>query len=193
MTLEQLKEMFQKQEELNEKYSGKEWKEIPNSKFGLAVFTEVAEYLESNTGVFKWWKPATIDKQNSIIEIVDVWHFGMSLIIKNEEEIDFEYMMKYIDKEDKGDFSSSDDLLNNCTDFLNTLMTRPDDHRTLSSDLIYLMTSMMQQVGIDWDTVYNVYAQKNALNHKRVEGGYMTGDYVKVDAEGNEDNRAIQI
>jgi hypothetical protein len=44
-----------------------------------------------------------------------------------------------------------------------------------------------------WEDLENGYYQKNKLNHNRVEGGYMDGNYQKYDENGQEDNRKLSL
>jgi dimeric dUTPase (all-alpha-NTP-PPase superfamily) len=41
--------------------------------------------------------------------------------------------------------------------------------------------------------VWEGYFEKNKLNFERVEGGYMKGEYQKINENGEEDNRRIKF
>ena len=37
-------------------------------------------------GGWKWWKKDTPDMEQVLLEIVDIWHFGMSCLLQNERD-----------------------------------------------------------------------------------------------------------
>jgi|SaaInl8_200m_RNA_FD_contig_111_242350_length_7248_multi_3_in_0_out_0_8 hypothetical protein len=51
-----LRNILEKQSELNIKYTGEAWREVGRTKFFFAVVTEFAEFLESSPQEWKWWR-----------------------------------------------------------------------------------------------------------------------------------------
>lgn len=220
-TLEQVEKLFEAQNKLNIHYSGSDWKEtIPNISFVTAVFTELAEYFESapRTGTtpagWKWWKKnLENDDQNSVIEVIDVLHFVLSILIKNKpfyvtlEECHFQYRKYKLFSENTTDSNRSNDFVslhNSYNGFYNTL-TDFDDLEAFSDEEIFELYCMLFYFGLDMveigsrltnrstEQIYDGYFLKNALNFERVNKGYMTGEYQKVDESGQEDNRKLEV
>lgn len=174
-----LKQMLEAQEELNNKFSA-DWKNnVKKEWLFTAIFTEVAEYLESSPEQWKWWKNGWLknDKQNQYIEIVDVIHFALSymMIHNSNEEI-------LIENDQVGEGHLS-------------LFNALDAFRRQPSLLQFytLIQSMLDYDNLDGSELIRIYFEKLAINHKRVDNGYTEGTYQKIDADGNEDNRAISV
>ena len=81
---EMLKEMFVLQQKLNDETNGKDWEKGYNKhgriiNWRRCIYMECAELIDS----FNWkhWKDINIapDWDNITIELVDIWHFVMSL------------------------------------------------------------------------------------------------------------------
>lgn len=52
---------------------------------------------------------------------------------------------------------------------------------------------MLKGCDRSFQDVYNGYFLKNELNLTRIKGGYMEGEYQKIDMNGNEDNRNLDL
>lgn len=176
-----LKEMLQAQEALNCKFVPDWRNSVKKEWIFTAMFTELAEFLESSPTRWKWWKPfLEDDNQNQYIEVIDVLHFGLSYMLKDktEEEILDEYLTSY------SLLASSSDIFKDLNDFRdrNSLM-----------NFFGLLDSMITYAGLDESKITKIYFDKLALNHKRVDGGYQAGEYEKINKDGDEDNRLIKI
>lgn len=118
-TNEQLKTILDAQEALNEKYTGKDWRDaIPLSSFLSALDTEVSEYLESSPRVgdkekiknngWKWWKQQKTKKYWEFEELLE--YFEVSAIepplpyIINQDNIS-EIMYGFDKKSDEEQYS----------------------------------------------------------------------------------------
>ncbi len=81
---QELVKMFELQDELNA-YIDKNWKSNRSLlDWSVAIFIETAELIESLD--WKWWKKQQIDLDNVLIEIVDIWHFGISAILNSIDD-----------------------------------------------------------------------------------------------------------
>lgn len=206
-TNEQLSELLDAQESLNIKYTGEDWRDaIPLSSFLTALDTEVAEYLESSPRVgdnekiknngWKWWKQnLESDEQNQAIETIDVLHFGLSLLMYLESK---ENILKINDKLTDRDFEL-DDIQGKPISLLlkskSKLVLRSFENDTVEvfCNLYELLLVMATNCNRNLEEIYQGYFKKNALNAKRVEGGYIQGEYKKIDENGNEDNRNLEV
>ena len=85
--------MFKLQCQLNEELVPN-WLER-NLRFENAIIVEVAELIDCLG--YKWWKHQEIDEANARVEIVDIWHFVMSYVLR-EDVLDTNNLDRYIDK-----------------------------------------------------------------------------------------------
>lgn len=83
---EQLLQMFERQYKTNNLYNKEEWKEQPAfySRFMAAADTELSEFLEEITGLWKWYEKRNpkFDANKALFEAVDVVHFMLASILK---------------------------------------------------------------------------------------------------------------
>ena len=175
-------ELLEKQEELNNKFTPG-WKDkVPLEKFKIAFITEFAEFLESTPKFYnhKFWKPYLEDDiQNSKVEIIDMLHFALSMIILYRKgKFKFVYPIK--PEESK----SLKDVLKRYSDFLK----KPD-----YSNLVEFLAPLCDYHNMSFEDLYCGYFLKHDLNVKRVESGYTKGEYQKVDENGVEDNRCLKV
>jgi dimeric dUTPase (all-alpha-NTP-PPase superfamily) len=179
LTSKELESMLDAQQELNEKYTPSWTVNVPKESIFTAIFTEVAEFLESSPKQWTWWKSyLDNDVQNQYIEIVDVIHFAMS------------YMLIDTTKEDILKMNS-----NSRTFDTKNLFSVLENFRVENTikNFYELIQAMVDYADLDGDKLIRIYFEKLAINHKRIDGGYQEGTYEKIDENGQEDNRVIQI
>jgi len=175
--------MLQLQNQLNDATNGEEWTKgiTKNGKqinWKRCIYMECAEMVDS----FSWKHWKAIDKEpdwdNHQIEVVDVWHFIMSLAIEN-----YVTMMK----------GGIEDLAINISEL--DSFARVDlsskafsSHETLELEkMINEFFDLVVMSGLDLETLYRLYVGKNILNQFRQDNGYKEGSYIKV-WNGEEDN-----
>lgn len=192
--------MLQLQNGLNDATNGEEWTNgiTKNGRvinWKRCIYMECAEMIDSFT--WKHWK--NIDEEadwgNLQIEVVDVWHFIMSLAIENYSQtlrgqiedlaIDISNLDGFNKIETKNKiFSSEDEIMQIVEEImLVTLLKGPLDLEKLISDFFDLVT----MCGLNLETLYKLYVGKNILNQFRQDHGYKDGTYKKV-WDGEEDN-----
>ena len=76
----QAKSMLHLQDTINSKIN-KDWRAAGNPWY-RAIWTECAELMD-HVG-WKWWKSQDIDYDQMKLELVDIWHFGLSEILASE-------------------------------------------------------------------------------------------------------------
>lgn len=195
--------LLEAQEALNSKYVPNWRTEVGIEQFVTATFTESAEWFESaprsggciTNGVqgWKWWKcNLTDDNQNKRIEVIDVLHFLMSSWLKLS---DIDNILDHISKYDP---MTNTEYKNNLCEILETYAfysvasLRQDVKMSIEFGLD-LLGVLLRESSMSWNQLEDGYYLKNKLNHARVEGGYMSGEYSKHDEEGNEDNRMLDV
>lgn len=172
---EKIKEMLDLQNKINEKVHPN-WRE-QNFEWYRAIWVECAELLDHYG--WKWWKKQSPNQAQIELELVDIWHFGLSMLLSN---YDIEKSTSLI-SEGMIDQRGSGKFRENLEDFTsNTLQTRSFDLKRFNQ--------VMNDVGLTFEKLYVGYISKNVLNSFRQDKGYQAGTYIK-DWGGIEDNEYL--
>lgn len=191
-----LKTMFELQDKLNSATNGEDWvsgvtKNGKSIDWKRCIYMECAEVIDS----FAWkhWKSidAKVDYDNIKIEIVDIWHFVMSLAIEQSKKpldklvSDFAKLSGFeAIKSPKTSFAKDEQILSS----VESIMFRVLDKN--SFDILALGEEFFELVslgGLNLDELYKLYIGKNILNSFRQDHGYKDGSYKKL-WSGEEDN-----
>ena len=78
---QQLLTMLELQDGMNSKVNPN-WVE-QNYEWYRAIWIECAELLDHYG--WKWWKKQTPDQEQVVLELVDIWHFGLSILLLTGE------------------------------------------------------------------------------------------------------------
>ena len=172
---EKIKEMLDLQNKINEKVHP-HWRE-QNFEWYRAIWVECAELLDHYG--WKWWKKQSPNQAQIELELVDIWHFGLSILLSN---YDIEKSISLI-SEGIIDQRGSGKFRENLEDFTsNTLQTQSFDLKRFNQ--------VMNDVGLTFEKLYVGYISKNVLNSFRQDKGYQAGTYIK-DWGGIEDNEYL--
>lgn len=174
--------MLQLQDTFNTKVHD-QWKQQKFS-WDTAIWVECGEMID-HLG-YKWWKKQQPDIEQVILEMVDIWHFGMSYIM-NYDDAKLDVLSHYLysnyestdtEKYDINEFKKFTNILVNCcTDTLPYFNTK-------------IFFKMWKMLGKDLNDLYKMYVGKNALNEFRQLNGYKDGTYIKI-WNGKEDNEVL--
>ena len=192
-----VRESVELQVSLNNKYHGSEsWREdVPRMHFEIAFADEFSELMTSiprlgvsNTGWKFWRLNLENDIQNAMVELVDMYHFGLSIVLytKTPEEI-AEKLEDIVDSNFNVGETATEQFEIFVEGYKNFLVT---------GDCVVLMEMVLngcRMIDKEFEDFCSVYRQKNDINLKRILGGYKHGEYQKVDENGNEDNRSIKV
>ena len=173
---QQLTTMLQLQGEMNTKVHN-EWQE-QEFEWYRAIWVECAELLDHYG--WKWWKKQTPDVDQIALELVDIWHFGLSLLLlkgQSVDEIADQISVAFADPQQGDDFAAD---LEGFTE--QTLATKDFD--------IGGFVKLMHGIKMDFETLYIGYVGKNVLNFFRQDNGYQDGSYQKQWG-GIEDNEHL--
>ncbi len=173
---QQLMTMLEMQDAMNAKVN-LDWRDR-NHEWYRAIWIEAAELMD-HFG-WKWWKKQTPDRDQVVLELVDIWHFGLSDLIMKESSID-----ACVEK-----ITSELDLGVGTNDFRQEVEHFAE--KTLSTRSFDIAGFAQLMVGIDlsFDDLYGRYVGKNVLNFFRQDHGYKEGSYIKV-WQGREDNEHL--
>jgi dimeric dUTPase (all-alpha-NTP-PPase superfamily) len=187
-TKTQLVMMLQLQDDMNSKINNN-WITEDN-KWLRAAMIECAEGIDHHG--YKWWKHQDRDLPQLQMELVDIWHFALSHIIKKYNK-DFNLVCSDIFNEfNKNNFIVRFDEVD--YDYRNmSLLNNLDLLCGLSAANrfdVLLFSLVIKQAGMTTDDLYKHYIGKNVLNFFRQDNGYKDGTYIKI-WEGREDNEFL--
>lgn len=143
-----------------------------------AVWVECAELLDHHG--WKWWKKQSPDLEQIKLELIDIWHFGMSMMLTcpgMSEELARTVATDLQNPAPAANFLESVEALAG-----ETLRTRTFSTR--------LFAQTLQGVNMHVDDLYRGYIGKNVLNFFRQDHGYKDGSYQK-EWNGREDNEHL--
>ena len=192
--------MLQLQNSLNDATNGEKWingvtKNGRDINWKRCIYMECAEMIDS----FSWkhWKSLNQepDWDNLQIEVIDVWHFILSLAIENyslslrgqieDLAIDISQLESFTKIDTQNElFGLQDNVIAKVEDIMrHSLSNEALNLEQLLSDFFDLVILS----GLDLNSLYRLYVGKNILNQFRQDHGYKDGSYVKIWA-GEEDN-----
>jgi len=176
---QQLVAMAQLQDALNANVHP-QWRDQGHAYY-RAIWVECAELLD-HFG-WKWWKHQSTDLEQVKLEIVDIWHFGLSQLIRegriDESSVDASIVSEFerSSAEPAGDFREAVEAL------AGAVLTQRDFP-------VNAFVNLMDALPLDLDELYRMYIGKNVLNNFRQANGYKSGTYIKVWL-GREDNEHL--
>ncbi|WP_294960899.1 dUTP diphosphatase [Sulfurimonas sp.] len=192
--------MLQLQAQLNDATNGDKWtkgvtKNGKDINWKRCIYMECAEMVDS----FSWkhWKSINQepDWDNLQIEVVDVWHFIISLAIENYSQtlrggiedlaINISNLDSFpsLDVENKK-FASQNEVIEKVESIMLASLSKDDLNLEALIEDFFDLTLMS---GLDLESLYRLYVGKNVLNQFRQDNGYKDGSYIKV-WNGKEDN-----
>ena len=193
--LNAINEMLSMQNTLNEMTNGMDWRSGVTQlgktiNWRRCIVMETAELIDSYP--WKHWKAvdAEIDIENVRVELVDIWHFLLSLALEHVEV-------------DEAADLLSDALKNHQLDDSNelTVIQQIEKHEAMMllalkqdavtteylSQLTQAFFDSCEVAQLSFEQMYQIYMAKNVLNKFRQDHGYKEGTYIKV-WNGKEDN-----
>lgn len=176
MLKQQLITMFELQESMNARVHS-DWRS-QNFEWYRAIWVECAELLD-HFG-WKWWKKQHPDVEQIKLELVDIWHFGLSILLLDSSSM--EQLAEKVAESMSGPGECEDFRLELEAFTLNTLQTRQFD--------VASFARLMSGVGLGFAELYTSYVGKNVLNFFRQDHGYQQGTYQKQ-WSGKEDNEHL--
>lgn len=144
-----------------------------------AIWIECGELIEHYG--YKWWKKQEPDMDQVRLEVIDIWHFGMSALFGEESSID--ELAEAMEQSLQG-YSYGGTDVRAATEALaqHSLATRGFS--------VPLFWDLLNAVDMTFDELYRHYVGKNVLNFFRQDNGYKEGSYIKQ-WQGREDNEHL--
>ncbi len=176
-----LQSMLELQDGINGKIRP-DWRDANNAWF-RAIWTECAELLD-HVG-WKWWKHQPPDIPQVHLELVDIFHFGLSELLQQHgtaQEAASHLLEAYVAFGRRGSASVDDSAI--CVALVEAFATAALTTRRFD---LAKFCELANAVGLQEQTLYEMYVGKNVLNGFRQDHGYKAGTYIKM-WEGREDN-----
>lgn len=142
-----------------------------------AAWIECGELIEHYG--YKWWKKQTPDIEQVRLEVIDIWHFGMSALFRDRKSVE------QIAGEIADELATHQPSGLGVREATEQLALHCLQTRSFSASLFW---DLMLAAGLDFDSLYTSYVGKNVLNFFRQDHGYKEGSYIKTwdDREDNE-------
>jgi dimeric dUTPase (all-alpha-NTP-PPase superfamily) len=172
----QISQMLVMQDAMNSRVSDT-WRD--NSyEWYRAIWVECAEMLDHHG--WKWWKHQEIDIAQVQLELVDIFHFGLSLrlMLGDNPEIIARQLSKELHQ------GTAE------TDFKIALENLASAAVTKKAFDAKALADCMSLMNMDLDELFRQYVGKNTLNFFRQDHGYKEGSYIK-EWHGEEDNEVL--
>lgn len=145
---------------------------------------------------WKHWKSIhqEPDWANLQIEVVDVWHFVMSLALQEYRNeftgsvedlaINISQMSAYVALREEQEYATPEALMEKIEAVMLDVLVRQEFNLEGLLEHFFEMTAMS---ALDIGALYRLYVGKNILNQFRQDHGYKEGTYIK-EWDGVEDN-----
>lgn len=201
--MSQILSMLTLQQQLNDATNGTCWEDGITKQgkpidWRRCIYLECAELVESYP--WKHWKniDATADTENIKIEVVDIWHFVMSEVLRlnaSSHKLSMEELAGKISS--LPNFDILKEPANDISDrYFEQIATIEKFIKSVFIDesleeMASLYFEVVLQSGLNLDSLYQLYIGKNILNQFRQDHGYKDGSYIKV-WNGKEDNVVMQ-
>lgn len=147
-----------------------------------AIWIECAELMD-HYGGWKWWKASHRDVEQAMLEIVDIWHFGLSIRIRADRDharAAAEIVEEWLQPQPSRGFLCD----------VETLARHALETREF---LVAMVPSLLADIGRDFDALYRAYMGKNVLNFFRQDHGYKTGTYLKTWHDREDNAHLVEI
>ncbi len=193
-----INEMLVMQNTLNEMTNGSDWKSGVTQlgkiiDWKRCIVMETSELVDSYP--WKHWKSvdAVTDIENVRVELVDIWHFLLSLAL---EQFELEKAAKLLDKALASNNAQANVIGSEMTVIgqvavHETMMRIALEPSEVTEEYLSRLSSSFfnacKVAELSFEQMYQIYMAKNVLNKFRQDHGYKEGTYIK-EWNGKEDN-----
>ncbi len=172
----QISQMLTMQDAMNSRVSDT-WRDNQYEWY-RAIWVECAEMLDHHG--WKWWKHQEIDVPQVQLELVDIFHFGLSLRLMTGTPVDD---IAATLAEDLTQQTSENDFKIALENLASAAVSNKAFDAVALADCMRLMD-------MDLNELFRQYVGKNTLNFFRQDHGYKEGTYIKI-WNGEEDNEVL--
>ncbi|MDX1351981.1 MAG: dUTP diphosphatase [Thiomicrorhabdus sp.] len=192
-----INEMLVMQSALNDMTNGADWRSGKTAlgkviDWRRCIVMETAELIDSYP--WKHWKAvdAATDIKNVRVELVDIWHFLLSLALENfSAEKAAQLLNKGLLESNGLQMVSSELSAIEQVGIHETMMRMALEPVTVSENYLLNLSKAFfdscKVAELDFEQLHQTYMAKNVLNKFRQDHGYKEGSYIK-EWNGKEDN-----
>ena len=176
MTDTMIGNMLDMQEQMNQKVDS-DWRN-QGFEWYRAIWVECAELMDHYG--WKWWKHQSPDQEQIKLELVDIWHFGLSLKLASgakPSKLSKKIAQELSEPKQYGGFLVG----------VEAFATEVLAERAFP---VAGFAGLAELVDMDINDLYQRYVGKNVLNFFRQDNGYKDGSYRKI-WKGREDNEHL--
>ena len=174
----QLQVMLDLQEAMNSRVH-QDWRE-QGFEWYRAIWIECAELMDHYG--WKWWKKQDPDLDQIKLEIVDIWHFGLSIELQNNSD------SNAIAEKLAEDLASLSSGIEDFREAVEALAMKTIETKSFS---VEHFINLMVLCDFSTDELFQQYVGKNVLNFFRQDHGYKEGTYIKIWQDDREDNEHL--
>jgi len=171
----QLQTMLELQDAMNTRVND-DWRS-KHFEWYRAIWIECAELMDHYG--WKWWKHQSPDVEQVKLELIDIWHFGLSILL--ERGVASPLILIELEE------ALGSDKKDNFKDILENFALYTLENKDFS---IPLFIALLEATDMSFDDLYRGYVGKNVLNFFRQDHGYQEGTYQKV-WNAKEDNEHL--
>lgn len=171
-------QMLDLQDQMNSKVNP-DWRNAGNEWY-RAIWIECAEMLDHHG--WKWWKKQTPDLEQVQLELVDIFHFGLSEKLENNAELDTAALAGQLVVQ-----LTSANTFDSLPLAIESLAQKALTNKVMDTGDFIACLNLAE---MSFDELYRLYVGKNVLNFFRQDNGYKDGTYIKV-WNGKEDNEVL--
>jgi dimeric dUTPase (all-alpha-NTP-PPase superfamily) len=174
----QLSLMFELQDAINTRVNDN-WRQ-QGFEWYRAIWIECAELMDHYG--WKWWKHQRPDREQVKLELIDIWHFGLSVMLEKSVKTPSALVAleAAFNDEKVGEFRET---LESFTGFALA-------NRDFS---VPLYVALLKSADISFDDLYCGYVGKNVLNFFRQDHGYQEGSYHKVWGNREDNDHLVEL
>ncbi|GAA5316547.1 MAG: dUTPase [Candidatus Pelagadaptatus aseana] len=173
---QQIITMLELQDSMNTKVHT-DWRN-QNFEWYRAIWIECAELLDHYG--WKWWKKQTPDIEQVQLELIDIWHFGLSILLSSGKAV----------TDLAAEIESQLHIQTDEPDFRQDLEAFACQTLSEKSFCVRAFARLMAGIELSFEDLYIGYVGKNVLNFFRQDNGYQDGSYIK-NWSGKEDNEHL--
>jgi len=158
--------MLELQDEMNSKVHP-DWRE-QGFEWYRAIWIECAELMDHHG--WKWWKKQSPDRDQVILELIDIWHFGLSQLMLSGKSLDIlaeEVAQQLSQPLECGDFLEDVEAF-----AVTVLQTREFD--------VSSFARLLKSMNLSFEGLYRSYVGKNVLNIFRQDNGGILGKIMSI-------------
>jgi len=147
-----------------------------------AIWIECGELIEHYG--YKWWKKQEPDLEQVQLEVIDIWHFGLSALFTPGCQVD------ELAASIAGEVEGYDPQQLGVREATEALALHALQTHSFSAARFW---ELMLAAELNFERLYSAYVGKNVLNFFRQDHGYQDGSYRKTWADREDNEHLVEL